>query len=471
MAVALADLLPTPSKEEILERLLRQLRGLGWTRHSAGKGTGWVDAVDGTPANDFDVVLTITTAGVLGGAVFTYSTDGGLTISGTTVIPISGEFVLPGTGVTLQWRNGTQSIPLSFLVGDTFVLALRKNGFPVTAWQPLSVPLSMVENDAEALADLYKLTSNIGNGGFMLLAAQAGLDQWVEIHAQQFYNEAPIEGVTTKGVVRFTDAQNQGPFTRAAGEITVATAFGLKFLNDAGFTIPLGGYVDVAVTAEAVGTDYNVGNGTITALVTALSGVTVNNPDPGSGTWLTRAGTNRETASALAQRCVDKWKKLGTGTPTGVYDTWAKEAGQGVVKTAAYVSSTTPGMVDLYVSGANGPLTSPQIAAVQAYVQALAPLTVLVNVLSPSVVVVNIAGNAYVDANFTTQAQAEASANLTALFEALPIGGTLWFSALVDAFQKATGVRNIVLSSPVVDVVLAANTIATFTNSVAWVEV
>lgn len=470
MAVALADIIATPTKEEILARLLLQLRGLGWTQHT-GSGTGDVVAAAGTPQNDFDVVLTVTTAGQLGTAQFSYSSDGGLTTIGTAIVPASGVWDFAGTGVTFQWKNGTESAELSFLVGDVFRCALRKNGFPVTSWQPLSVPRTLLENDAALAEDFFKLASNIAAGGFILIAAELNLHQWVDLHAQQVYDEQRNPGSTTKGVIVLTDAQNQGPFTKAAGELIVATPFGLRFLNDAGFTLPLGGTVSVPVTAESVGSDYNVGNNTIVALVTTLPGVTVNNPDPGTGTWLTADGKDRETSLALARRCIDKWKQLGTGTPTGVYDAWAKQASTNVAKTVSYVDTVIPGRVLLYVSGANGPLPGGEVADIGAYVQQQAPLTVLVLTQSPAVQNVLLTGTVYVASNYLVSAMAEVSANLIALIENLPIGGTLWWTQVIDAIQSAKGVRNVVLTAPTTNVVLPAATIATLTNSLVFTAV
>jgi hypothetical protein len=80
--------------------------------------------VSGTPQNTFDVVITITGGGVLGSASFKYSLQtGGAEITGNTV-PADGIFVVPGTGMTLQFVEGPPGGPTSFVLGDKFIFSV-----------------------------------------------------------------------------------------------------------------------------------------------------------------------------------------------------------------------------------------------------------------------------------------------------------------------------------------------------------
>ena len=74
---------------------------------------------------------------------------------------------------------------------------------------------------------------------------------------------------------------------------------GLKYRNITAGTIPAGGSLPLIFEAESPGAQYNVPNNTITVLNTPLNGVTINNPDPGSGTWITSEGSDVETDERL----------------------------------------------------------------------------------------------------------------------------------------------------------------------------
>lgn len=63
------------------------------------------------------IVVTITTGGVLGTAIFSYTVDGGAAVTGQATTPNSGSnfvFIVPGTGVTLTFPAGT------YVLNDTF---------------------------------------------------------------------------------------------------------------------------------------------------------------------------------------------------------------------------------------------------------------------------------------------------------------------------------------------------------------
>src|SRR5690606_696186 len=99
-----------------------------------------------------------------------------------------------------------------------------------------------------------------------------------------------------------------------------------RFTNLTGGTLSLGGTLDLSWEAEEPGDDYNLANGTLTVMVTPLAGVTVANPDPGTGTWITQTGADEESDPELRERCRNKWSTLGTGSTEDSYEFWAKQA-------------------------------------------------------------------------------------------------------------------------------------------------
>lgn len=462
--MTLDDVLRQPTKETLRSLLLGQLAGRGWVKH-VGRGTGQMVLASGTPTGDYDLVARVSTSGNLGTAYVEISTDGGSTFGAATLVPSSGTLVIAGTGITAQFANSAGGAPVSFFAGDLYSAEIRRDGFPVTSWQPFSTPLSLVENDAEALEDTYALVKGIASGGFLSTAEGS----WLDLHASEFYNLTRSPGTFAEGTVTLSDTGSQGPFTRVAGTIMVTTAAGQRFVNRDAVTIPLGGSVSAVVKAESAGAAYNVANSTIVALVSSLPGVTVANPDPGSGSWLTLQGTDEESDELLRQRCRARWPSLGTGTTAAVYEAWAKEASASVTKATARVAA--PGQVSLVLAGSAGGVSGGVVTAVDAYVKQRQPLGIYVAVASAANSVVTVSGTVNVSLPLLASATAEVALNLQQLIADTPIGGTIYVAAIIEAIMAATGVVNVTLSSPVAAVVLTSTQVATLTQTLSFVAV
>ena len=94
------------------------------------------------------------------------------------------------------------------------------------------------------------------------------------------------------------------------------------------------GEISVVVLAEAeeAGSEYNVGEGTITRMVTPISGISaVTNIDwedtsvepPVTVSYLKQEGTNEETDEHLRERAIGAWETIGIGGTRVAYKTWA----------------------------------------------------------------------------------------------------------------------------------------------------
>lgn len=76
-----------------------------------------------SPLDAYSVVVTITTAGALGTAVFTYSLDGGNTVSGQIATPSgSGKYAIANTGIVVTFAG-------TFTAGDTYSWTTTAAGF------------------------------------------------------------------------------------------------------------------------------------------------------------------------------------------------------------------------------------------------------------------------------------------------------------------------------------------------------
>lgn len=469
MSLTFDQLVKDKTRVELRDQLLLAMQGVGYVT-KVGPGEGWLD-VAGVAQDDLEVVIKITVAGGLGTAEFQYSVDGGASFNGSDIaIPGGGSYTLPSSGVDLVFTNGPGEADNSFYVNDTFSFTLSTPTLPITSWHEGSTALTIIEKDAEANEDFALTIKRIGKGGFLLEAE----DQWLDLLLLNMYNLRRNGGQVAKHTVRLTDAGNQGPTSITPGEVVVATGSGLRFSNSTSGTLTLGGTLDLTFDAERKGTAYNVGLGAINTLLTSLPGVTVTNPDLGSGSSITQQGTNPETNASAIQRAEARWPELGASPNTDVWVKWAKEADTSVTRAKARASSTVPGQVDVIIAGPGGALSGGIVATVQAYLDSRAILGQTPLVVSATALNFDVQATIYVKAGHSAAALAQATANLTALFqgglnsanetlEGYDIGdGTdkVYLNQIIEQLQLAAYVRNVVMITPVADTIITLDHVA-----------
>ncbi len=105
-------------------------------------GDFWTIATDGTvtftgsgqngctisavsPVDGYNVIVTCTTAGALGAAQFVYSLDNGNTVSGALLVPASGKYVIPDTGILLTFAN-------ALVLGDAWSCTITGASYSTT---------------------------------------------------------------------------------------------------------------------------------------------------------------------------------------------------------------------------------------------------------------------------------------------------------------------------------------------------
>lgn len=469
---------------------LRALAGLGAVLQR-GLGAGTL-ALTGTPTESYSLAVRVSTAGVLGTAAIQVSTDGGTTYGTAATVPGTGVWATTYFGVTLTFSNSEDVGQPSFAAGDVFTAEVSAVRFPSTSWQPGSVPLKLVEADADALAEAEAWGVAVGAGGF-LETADPGLPEsspagpWLRLLAASVYGLAWRAGVQAQGQVVLTDSASQGPFTVQPGQLVVASTGGRLYRNSTGGTLTQGGTLALSFTAEDVGFSYNVPVAAVTQLLTVLPGVTVSNPAVGvTGTWLTRQGTNPETQGELRNRCRNRWGTLGAGGPPRGYEFWASQASAEVTRVQVVASTTLAGAVNVYLAGPAGPVSSQAVLDVQAALELVTPTGVVPVALAAAALSVTVSGTVRVPAAKLSNARAVAEANLAALFAALPVGGDvgggtpgiLDMSAVVAAIRpqdaqgrSSTGIVDLDLSLPAGDTTLTASQVAILVNSLTWTAV
>lgn len=490
MPLSFAQLTAPSSSATVSAQLLAALQGLGYVTQAGppaapfGLGTGTL-ALSSAPSGSafassatLNVVVKIIASGEPGAATFQYSLDAGSTYSSTQTSPASGStFTLPNTGVKLAFAAGASGAGTSFVASDTYSFPISTPNFPVTSWQSGSVPRTLVNIDAQALADFSSLISAVAAGGLLYRpdGTLSATGAWLDLLGTYVYGLPRNLGVVTKGTIVLTDALSAGPFSIPAGAMYAASSSGLRFYNTTTLSLSKGSTVSGVWAAEAVGSAYNVANSNITTIVAnTLPGVTVNNPDAGSGTWITtQQGTDDESDTAYASRCAARWPALGPSATAAVYDLWARTAASAITRTVVVADPTTPGQADIYCAGASGPAGGSDVTAANTYIQQRVPLCVAAVVQAATGVAVTVQGTINYRASVTTSSaiQSAISTNLTAFFQTLALGkdsgGTVKvrLAALVEQIMLASGAENVVLSLPAADVALTLGQVATLTLS------
>jgi phage-related baseplate assembly protein len=470
--ISLSDLITPRSKETLRAQLFQALQGVGFVAQS-GTGSGAI-AAKGVAAVTASVRIHIVAPGELGMATFQYSLDAGSTWSAVLPVPMSGLFALPGTGAVALFSAGPTGSDPSFATGDAASFELAVPTFPTTAWQPGTVPLTLIENDAFALEDLDRLIAAVAAGGLVDYAQ----GPWLDLLALNVYGLTRRLAVSTKGRIVLSDTAGAGPFDIALGQLWVASGDGKRFVNSSPGTLPKAGTLALEVTAESPGIAWNVGNNAITTMVTVLPGVTVANPDPGSGAWWRQAGNDQESDASLQGRCRTRWATLAIGATADAYTFWARNASSAVTRVKVSASSV-PGEVLVYLAGASGGVAADVVAAVQADLSGRVPLTSTVMVLSAQAVPIRVTGTVNVLAAQAASAQGAAEAALAAHVTSLPIGGIQLTSggrglsreSLVAAIAGQTGVVDLALTTPATDIALSSIEVAVLSISLTWMKI
>lgn len=332
-------------------------------------------------------------------------------------------------------------------------------GFAVESWRDGDVAKTLIEIDAQALAEATVVRTAIARGG--LLDEAEG--DWLALLAEQVFQVIKNLATVATRDITLTAAAAAGPYTISPGSLWMSSDDGLRFVstNVDPLTLDKGGTLALVVSAESPGSIYN--SSPVTSLVTSLAGVTV--ADNGTAT----PGTDDETDAALRSRCRNRWPALGTGSPAGAYDLWAKSASSSVTRTKVAPSGTVAGGVDVYLAGASGGVDSPVVTAVATYIAARAPLGSVPNVASATNSAQALTAVLHGKAQYETAALAASEAAFRALIAATDIGGTIYQAAKIEALMSADGVENATISVGAADVTLSATQVATAgTIAITW---
>ena len=352
---------------------------------------------------------------------------------------------------------------------------LNQLGFTATSWQEGSIQRTIIETVAGVASDINAMVAALSYLMFVRDASGEALTQL----ALSNYQVTRTTSGSTRGYVRLTGGASGPPHTVAASELVVSNG-SKTYRNLATFTVNASSYVDVLVEAEEPGDASNVGNSTITTIMTPLAGVTCSNPAYGTtGTWITVPGVNEESDAALRERCYDRWSTLAA--VEAISDRYEYVSRTELPNCRVKVDSSNPdgpGTIRIYLAQDDGVASGAEATAVNNAIAAEcfggpdAPTTPYHTTIAATAAAVAITGTVFYDASLTDSAtcQTAVEAAVSAYINAAPIGGYSYGSGadniidrdgIIDAIRNVTGVKKVTLSSPSGDTAVAAYAVAT----------
>lgn len=248
-----------------------------------------------------------------------------------------------------------------------------------------------------------------------------------------------------------------GPWTfegTEASEIPAGTSFvlatGLEWQTDAAATVGEAGSVDVVCTAQEAGAAGNVAAGAAGSLTSPIAGVS----SSVTAAEDIDSGLDAEDVEAWRARIIARIRNPPQGGAATDYERWALEvagvdrvwvSGNALGPSTVVVRFTVPG------EGVAAIPDAEKVAEVQAYIDALAPVTADVTVAAPVAYAVDFTIAAYPDDDDVHDA---IRAELEALFResADPNGGVIRHSHLGEAISRADGEEYHTLTTPAGDV-------------------
>jgi uncharacterized phage protein gp47/JayE len=247
-------------------------------------------------------------------------------------------------------------------------------------------------------------------------------------------------------------------------DVYLQRADGLRYKVTTGGTVA-GGQAQLTVWSGQAGLAYNAVTGTKLTFVEPVGGVntTATVASPGIS-----AGTDAEDDDALRLRVLERLQQPPMGGCKADYVAWAKQV-PGVTRAWCFPLEGGPGKVVVrFVRDNDGGSIIPsaaEVAAVQAHIDPLRPVTATVTVAAPAALALN--PNISVTPDTTAVREAIAAELGDFLQREASPGGRIYISRLREVVSSAAGEFDSVVVSPSADVVPSASQIVTL-GTITW---
>jgi len=332
---------------------------------------------------------------------------------------------------------------------NRFIDLVATAGFPTVGWQSGSVPMTILDVNAQVMADVNTLVTQFVNAAHL----DTGTGDWLRAYVSSQYRIAPLPAAATVVGITLTDSGGGGPYTIVPGQLWVsANPTNLRYSNSAGGPLPHLGTLTLTFQAEGAGAAYNSLAASY-ALITPLPGVI---PTPAG---IVLYGVDAESDSALQLRAGQQWATLATSATADTYAYLAKTASPYVTQVLVAAAS---GVVTVTLGGSGGTVASSIVDIVRAALAPFVPLTAQLVVVSATVHTIAITGNAFAATALIPTVKAGVSSQLALLQAQTPIGSTVYYTELIERILVTTGARNVVLTAPLADVALGPSEAAAF---------
>ncbi len=322
---------------------------------------------------------------------------------------------------------------------------------PFTNLNPSAAIRGLLEVIAKVVADLYGLVRTVMEQSFV----QTATGSWLDLKVREM-------GITRKPAVKTRvyltfscDAPAAQNITIPAGTICKsqknAEGNDYRFITTEEAVLEEGATsVQVVAEAEQSGKDWNVGQGTITRMVTRVTGIqAVTN---GAG-FLIREGSDPESDRQLRERAIGKWETLGLGGTRGAYRNWALSVPGVIAASVLDDFPFGPGTVGVVILCENGAPSAELINEVYQYIKARKPLTADVRILAPEIrsISLDLEVIRFADADRTI-VEAGVRGAIENYSSRLQLGEGLIIARLINEIMDAPGVYNLKVNSPQQDV-------------------
>ena len=247
------------------------------------------------------------------------------------------------------------------------------------------------------------------------------------------------DGVKAVGQVTFyPDAPEHPAILIPAGTEVCTYTDARRFTTDSDVVLATNAEsVTAAVTAKDIGAGDNVLTGTVSVIVTPVTGISgVNNADSFTG------GADRESDDALRERVIDSYVNIVSGANAAYYRSIAMSV-PGVYSASVVGCARGNGTVDVYLSGQGTAVPSAVKSQVQSLMDEGRGLNVDVLVLDARPVNISLYIRIAVEAGYVFETVAgEVSTAVTAYINNLGIGRDVRLSDVGEVIYHVKGVES-----------------------------
>jgi len=322
---------------------------------------------------------------------------------------------------------------------------------PFTNLNPSAAIRGLLEVIAKVVSDLYGLVKIVMQQSFV----QTATGNWLDLKVREM-------GITRKPAVKTRVYLTFSSNEPAAQNITIPIGTICKSQKDSAGNdyrfitteevVLEEGQTSIQVVAEAEqpGKNWNVGQDTITRMVTRVTGITaVTNPEG----YMIREGSDYESDEQLRQRAIGVWETLGLGGTREAYRTWALSVPGVIAASVLDDFPFGPGTVGVVILGENGTPSAELINDVHQYIKARKPLTADVRILSPDIRSIDLDLEVIRYAN-AIQAVVESGVreSVDNFSGRLQLGEGLIIARLINEIMDVPGVYNLKVNAPQQDI-------------------